>query len=176
MQTSTEQVKETVQQACPGMEKPQAEHQWLHKLIGEWTCEGEATPVPGQPPARWTCTEAVRSLGGMWVVGESHGEMPGGGASHMMITFGFDLKKRRYVGTFVGSMMSSMWVYEGTLDAAGRVLTLDTHGPAMSGDGSAKYQDIVEFKNDDERSLTSLIEGPNGEWQQIMKATYRRKK
>jgi hypothetical protein len=73
-------------------------------------------------------------------------------------------------------MMTSMWVYEGTVDATGRVLTLDTEGPSMSGDGTAKYQDIVEFQSDDERSLTSRVQGPNGEWQQIMKATYRRTK
>ena len=158
------------------MQKPQAEHEWLHKLVGEWTCEGEAMAAPGEPPARWKSTEVVRSLGGMWVVGEGHGETPGGSTAHTMITLGFDGKKGRYVGTFVGSMMSSMWVYEGTLDTAGRVLTLDTDGPSMSGEGSAKYQDIVEFQSNDERSLSSLVQSPNGEWQQIMRITYRRTK
>ena len=30
--------------------EPQKEHQWLQKLVGEWTSEGEADMGPGQPP------------------------------------------------------------------------------------------------------------------------------
>lgn len=26
--------------------EPQKEHHWLHKLVGEWTSEAEATMVP----------------------------------------------------------------------------------------------------------------------------------
>jgi hypothetical protein len=45
--------------------EPQKEHQWLQKLVGEWTCEGEATMEPGKPPAQWKASERVRSLGGL---------------------------------------------------------------------------------------------------------------
>ncbi len=30
--------------------EPQKEHQWLQKLVGDWTYEAEATMEPGQPP------------------------------------------------------------------------------------------------------------------------------
>ncbi len=30
--------------------EPQKEHEWLHKLVGEWTCEAEASMEPGKPP------------------------------------------------------------------------------------------------------------------------------
>ena len=43
--------------------EPQKEHQWLQKLVGEWTCESEATMEPGKPPERFKGTESVRSLG-----------------------------------------------------------------------------------------------------------------
>jgi hypothetical protein len=33
---------------------------------------------------------------------------------------------KRFVGTFVGSTMTHLWVNEGVLEAAGRALTLDT--------------------------------------------------
>jgi hypothetical protein len=52
--------------------EPQREHQWLQKLIGEWTCESEATMEPGKPPERFTGTESVRSLGDLWVLMAAH--------------------------------------------------------------------------------------------------------
>jgi hypothetical protein len=61
--------------------EPQKEHQWLQKLVGEWTYETEAMMSPDQPPERATGTESVRSIGGLWVVGEGQGEMPCGGAA-----------------------------------------------------------------------------------------------
>ena len=45
--------------------QPQKEHQWLQKLVGEWTYEIEATMEPDQPPVKSTGTETVRSLGGL---------------------------------------------------------------------------------------------------------------
>ena len=44
--------------------EPHKEHQWLQKLVGEWTCESEATMEPGKPPERFTGTESVTS--GCW--------------------------------------------------------------------------------------------------------------
>jgi hypothetical protein len=36
------------------MTEPQKEHQWLHKFVGEWTYEADATCDPGQPPSKFT--------------------------------------------------------------------------------------------------------------------------
>jgi hypothetical protein len=172
---ATEKEPKAQQMECPGVAKPQAEHQWLQKLVGTWEAEGEAIMGPDQPPNKWKATEVVRSIAGMWVVGDGTGDMPDGGTATTIITLGYDPQKGKYVGTFVGSMMANMWVYEGSLN--GNVLTLDTDGPAMPpGTGTAKYQDIVEFKNNDLRTLTSRVQGPDGKWMQVMSATYRRTK
>jgi hypothetical protein len=93
------------------------------------------------------------------------------------MTLGYDPARGKFVGTFVASMMTHLWVYEGTLDSAGKVLTLDTEGPGMAGDGKmVKYKDVIEFKSDDHRTLTSHMLGDDGKWQQFMTAHYRRKK
>jgi hypothetical protein len=120
-------------------EQPQKEHQWLQKLLGEWTVESEAVMEPGKPPAKAKGSERVRSLGGLWVVAEGQGEMPGGGAATTILTLGYDPKKKRYVGTWVGSMMTHLWVYDGALDEGGSVLRLDAEGPAFIGEGMANY-------------------------------------
>jgi Protein of unknown function (DUF1579) len=158
-------------------EEPQKEHKWLHKLVGEWTFESEAAMEPGKPPEKSGGTESVRSLGGLWVVAEGQGEMPGGGTGTTVMSLGYDPRKKRYVGTFIGSMMAELWVYEGALDAAQRVLTLDTEGPSMSGDGTiTSYKDAIEFKSADHRVLTSHMLGTDGKWHLIMTANYRRKR
>jgi hypothetical protein len=156
--------------------EPQKEHQWLQRLVGEWTCEGEATMAPGQPPSKWKGTETVRSLGGVWILAEGQGEMPDSGSATTLMTLGYDPVKKRFVGTFIGSMMTHMWLYEGGLDAGGMILTLDTEGPNMAAEGkTARYKDIIEFKNDDHRLLSSEMLGDDGEWHRFMTATYRRK-
>jgi Protein of unknown function (DUF1579) len=81
------------------------------------------------------------------------------------------------VGTWIGSMMTHLWVYNGTLDTAGRVLTLNAEGPYMAAEGKiAQYKDVIEFKSDDHRVLTSHMLGEDGEWHVFMVANYRREK
>jgi hypothetical protein len=157
--------------------EPQKEHQWLQKLAGEWTSEAEASMGPDQPPQKFTGTDSVRSLGGLWMMCEGRGEMPGGGAATTVMTLGYDPLRKRYVGTFIGSMMTHMWVYHGQLDPSGKVLTLDTEGPNFAAEGKmAKYKDVIEFKSDDHRVLTSHMLGEDGKWHTFMTAHYRRSK
>lgn len=157
--------------------EPEKEHRWLQQLVGEWTFEAESMAAPGEPPTKSTGTESVRSLGGLWTVAESEGEMPGGGTSTAIMTLGYDPQKQRYVGTWVGAMMTNLWLYEGSLDASEKVLTLDCEGPSFRGDGTmAKYQDVIEIKSEDHRVLRSHVLGEDGKWQAFMTAHYRRRK
>jgi Protein of unknown function (DUF1579) len=157
--------------------EPQKEHQWLQKLVGDWTYESEAAMEPGKPPEKFTGAETVRSLGGVWVLCEGRGEMPGGGMGTTLMTLGYDPQKKHFVGTFVGSMMANLWIYDGSLDAAEKVLTLDSEGPSFTAEGMmAKYRDAIEFISDDRRVLTSNYLGDDGKWHEFMTANYRRAK
>ena len=157
--------------------EPHKEHRWLEGLVGEWTFESGPCDAPVPEPAKVTGTENVRSMGGLWVVGHSQSLMPGGGPAQMMITLGFDPDRKRFVGTWVGSMMTNMWVYEGELDATGKVLTLSTTGPAFDGSGkTARYQDVITVKDADHRTLTSRVQCEDGRWTEFMSASYRRRK
>jgi hypothetical protein len=156
--------------------EPQKEHRWLQRLVGEWTYEAECDMGPGQPAGKSSGTETVRSLGGLWIVAEGRGEMPGGGPATMIMTLGYDPQTKRFVGTWIGSMMTHLWIYDGALDAAERVLALESDGPSMAGDGSmARYCDAIEFRSDDHRILTSSVRGDGGTWRPFMTAHYRRK-
>jgi hypothetical protein len=157
--------------------EPQEQHRWLQRFVGEWTYEAEAVMKPGEPPVKSVGTESVRSLGGLWIVAEGQGEMPGGGPATTIMTLGYDPQKKRYVGTWIGSMMANLWVYDGALDASGNVLALETEGPDMAARGkTAKYKDVIELKSSDHRVMTSHMLGEDGKWHDFMTANYRRKK
>lgn len=153
---------------------PQKEHEWLQRLVGEWSYETTADMGPGNSLAKASGTETVRSLGGLWIVAEGQGSMPGGAAIQSLMTLGFDPQKG-FVGTWVGSIMTHMWVYDGMLDEAGRMLTLNCRGPAMSDEGGlADYQDVIEMVDADHRKLISRVKQSDGRWNAFMEAHYRR--
>ena len=131
---------------------------------------------PDQPPMKATGTESVRSIGGLWTMGEGHGQMPDGGPATTIMTLGYDPQKKQFVGTFIGSMMTYLWIYEGSLDAAEKALTLHAEGPSCTGDGTmAKYKDVLEVVSSDHRTLTSHLLGDDGQWKTFMTAHYHRK-
>lgn len=157
-------------------EEPQQDHHWLQQLVGEWTYETEANMGPDQPPAKAIGTETVRSLGGFWTIAEGRGEMPGCGLETTIMTLGYSPQKQRFMGTWVGSMMSYLWLYDGGLDPEKKVLTLESEGPDMIVEGKvARYRDVIEFKSNDHRIMTSSVLGDNGQWTEFMTAHYQRK-
>jgi len=155
--------------------EPQKEHIWLNRLVGEWTYEIEACMKPGEPPQKLTGSETVRSIGGLWIVAEGRGEMPGGGLATTILTIGFDPAAKRYIGSWVGSMMTHLWIYEGTLDADEKVLSLNCEGPTFDGSGgTTKYKDVHTMISATERTLTGNILDKDGKWNAMMTCTYRR--
>lgn len=155
-------------------DQPQKEHEWLHRLLGSWTFEGDCSMGPDKPRAAFNGTEVVRSLGGFWVIAEGDGDMPCGGRATTVMTVGYDPRQGRYVGTWAGSMMSHMFHYVGTLDDAGTTLTLETEGPSPSGDGTmAKFRDVITLTGDGGRTLTAYTPGEDGRWMEFMTARYR---
>ncbi len=130
---------------------------------------------PDQSPIKSTGRETVRSLGELWTIGEGKGDPPQDNCDSIM-TLGYDPQTKRFVGTVIVSAMTHLWPYNGTLDPSGKKLTLDSEGPSFSGDGKmAKYQDIIEFVNDDHRTLSSQVLVADGTWQPFMKVHYHRK-
>jgi Protein of unknown function (DUF1579) len=160
------------------MATPQTEHKWLQRFVGEWTSETEMSMEPGKAPEKCYGTDSVRSLGGLWILAEGQGDMPGCGPLSMVLTLGYDPQRGRFVGTWIGSMMTHLWVYDGSLDAAQRMLTLEAEGPSMEAPESkmGKYRDVMEFTGNDHRVLTSYTLGADGSWHKFMTVHYQRKK
>ncbi|MEW6487043.1 MAG: DUF1579 domain-containing protein [Thermodesulfobacteriota bacterium] len=164
-------------QPCGEVPQPQKEHRWLQRLAGEWTFEAEARMGPDAPVETFGGTETVRPVGELWIQAEGRGDTPEGIPVTSLLTLGYDPRRRRFVGTFLASVMTHLWVYDGTLDAAERVLTLDTEGPDMSDESkTARYQEAIELQSDDHRVFTSRVLGADGTWREVMRAHYRRRR
>ncbi len=159
------------------MPEPLPEHQWLSRLVGEWVGDLECSMGPDQPPMKNQVVETVSSVGGLWTLGVGEGDGPDGSKMTSYMTLGYDPQKQRFVGTFIASCMTNLWIYNGTLDAEKKLLTLDTEGPNFSGEpGLVAYQDLIEFIDDDHRTLSSQTKGPDGTWVKFMTGHYYRKK
>ena len=155
--------------------EPRQQHRWLERLLGDWSFETEAILAPGQPAEKSTGTERVHSLGGLWVVSEGSGQMPDGSEGTTLMTLGYDTARERFVGTYVGSMMTNVWLYDGALDAARDVLVLDSEGPSFITEGeTGKYRDTITIEGTDRRTLTSHYLGADGAWHLFMTTRYRR--
>lgn len=155
--------------------KPQAEHEWLQQLVGDWMVQTEMVMAPDQPKVTTRGWERTVCLGGLWSFGEGNSTMPDGNLMQYKTGLGYDVSFNEYRGFWLASMSSHLWKYVGTLSEDGKKMTLDCVGPDMVNDGqTANYRDVIEILDADHRTLTSYGEGPEDVWTEFMKATYTR--
>ena len=92
-------------------------------------------------------------------------------------TIGYDEAKKKYVGTWVDSMMNHLWRYEGSVDDSGKILTLEADGPNFMAAGkTTKFRDAYEFKSTDHIVATSSMRTDDGKWVTFMTGQVRRVK
>lgn len=165
-----------VAQELPPQPKPQKEHEWLYKFVGEWESEAEGPAGPGQPPTKCKGTISARKLGGYWVVSDLKTELSGVQIVAVQ-TVGYDPQSKKFVGTWVDSMLNYLWKYQGSLDESGKILTLEAEGPNFMVEGkTAKFRDVYEFKTPDHFVQSSQMQGDDGKWVTFMTGNSRRKK
>ena len=80
-----------------------AEHEFLKQFIGTWRIESK-DGYAGQ--------ETYKALGDVWVVCNGSGTM-GPHSVEFVIQIGFDTAKDKFVGSWIGTPMNNLWVYEG---------------------------------------------------------------
>ena len=156
--------------------KPEPQHEWLKQLVGEWTYEFES-PNPDGTPLKMTGTESVRMFGDVWMIAHGRGTGPDGKPFESQLTIGYDPPKSKFIGTWIGTMMTTLWTYEGALDSSQKILTLETTGPSWTEEGAtANYREVITLVSPSERTFESSVQGKDGSWTSMMKMTYRRVK
>jgi hypothetical protein len=155
------------------MPKPQKEHEWLQQLVGEWESEAEITTEPGKPPMKNKGSEHVRAIGGFWILSETKGDIAGMPFTGIL-SLGYSLEKKKFVGTWIDSVTSHLWTYTGSMDAAAKALTLEAEGPGHDGKPT-KFREVLTVKDKDHKTFTSSAE-KDGQWMTFLKIEYTRKK
>lgn len=151
------------------------QHQWLQKFVGQWDTKSTAQAGPGQPAIECVGTIDSKMLGEFWVVNHVTGEMQGTTVKALQ-TIGFDVDSGKYVGTWIDNVSAYQWRSEGTVDPAGKTLTLISEGPNYLEPGKvAKFRDMYEFKTPDHIVAISEIEGPDGKWIRYVTGDFKRK-
>lgn len=154
--------------------KPQAEHQWLEQLVGTWSFQ-HICKMPDGSQSSESGTMCCRTLHGMWLLSESHGDASSSmGPWSNFLTVGYDTEKKEYVGTFISSMMSSIWHYRGTMDEGRRRLDLYSEGPKFDGSGIGVYRDSIELVDANNWLFLSALQGDDGGWVQFMESKQKR--
>jgi hypothetical protein len=116
----------------------------------------------------------TRQVGPLWTLIDCHGETLESGRWNSLFTLGCDAEKKKFVGTFVASMMTFLWICEGDLDSEGKVLTLCVDGPSFDGQGMAQHQDMFEIVDLNHWILHSKILNPSGQWVDFLVGHHRR--
>lgn len=162
-------------QEMPELQPPPVEAAWLQKFVGEWESESTLHMEDGAPPAKGKGSESVSSLGGFWIVAQGKGEMMGVNMGYLL-TIGYDAEKKKYVASWVDSLSSYRWNYEGTLDESSNTFTLEAEGPCPMRPGElTRFKDVTEFIDNDTRKFTSMMFN-EGEWVTMVTGTAKRKK
>jgi hypothetical protein len=163
-------------QEVPEFPKPTKEHAWLERFVGEWETEAKGVAGPDVPEVTCQGKMTVRMLGGFWAVCDIETDMMGTRIQAVQ-TIGYDSETKRYVGTWVDSVMNHLWQYDGSVDETGQVLTLVAEGPNLTTEGkTSKFRDQYEFKSKDEYVVTSSMLAEDGTWITFMTGTGKRKK
>ena len=144
----------------PALDAVQPEHKLLERLAGEWQFEKQTVPGDGAKPENLgTGTISAELLGGFFVVSRWSGTVYGADYKAVQ-SLGYDVKQKKYTGSWIDSFLSYRWELSGGVDEKSQELTLTTSGPGPTG-GTKTFRERYEFKSKD--SITLIGEIQQGE-------------
>ena len=145
--------------AVAQMPAPGPEIDILKKDVGEWDVEIKAWAQPGAKPAISKGSESTRLFGGFWTITNFEGNMMGlDFKGHG--TYGYDTKKKKYVGTWMDSLGPYMMHTEGDYDEETKTITMVGDSPAP--DGVSTITNTISTCYKDGKRVMTLHMQPKG--------------
>jgi len=167
---------EAMTKAWQAFASPNANHEKLAKMAGNWTTKTTFWAAPGAPPQESEGTAELQMiLGGRYLEQRHHGSLMGQPFEGLGYT-GYDNLKRKYVTTWMDNFGTSILVMTGSLDASGKVLrSQGTMDEIMTGKPQ-KLKDAVTLVDDDHFTYDLWTADPKGRLAKTMEIAYTRAK
>lgn len=157
------------------MGKPGAPHEMLAEMAGSWITQTKTWMAPGQPPTESTGTsEQKMLLGGRYLQQEFAGDMMGTPFNGLGLT-GYDNHKQRYVSTWMDSMSTGIFFFEGSAGPDPKSFTQQClHDDPVR--GPVKWRSVTRILDKDTHLFEMYITDKSDKEQKMMEITYSRKK
>jgi hypothetical protein len=153
---------------------PGAPHKLLASMTGIWTTRTKSWCEPGKPPMESTGTcEQKMLLGGRYLQQEFSGEMMGSPFAGIGVT-GYDNHTKKYVSTWMDSMSTGIFLFEGTASADGKTITQASKNddPVQ---GPMEWRSVTRIVDDNTIEFEMYGTGKSGKEVKMMEITYTRK-
>ena len=154
---------------------PGAPHKQLASLAGSWTTKTRAWMEPDKPPMEGTgICEQRMLLDGRYLQQEYTGEMMGSMFTGINV-IGYDNYTKKYVSTWIDSMSTGIYCFEGTASANGKTITQKTsyNDPVR---GPMVWRSVVRIVDSNTLKYEMYLTPKRGKEEKMMEMTVSRKK
>ena len=157
--------------------EPGAPHRLLAGLTGTWTVSNRVWMEPGSPPVEGSGTcEQKMILGGRYLLQEYTfvDEMPGETVTAFNLV-AFDNHTGRYVSTWIDSMSTGIYYFEGTGSADGKIISQEcsyddpVKGPCI-------WRSVATIKDNDTLEYETYLTPVGGSEEKMSMMTLTRKR
>ncbi len=154
---------------------PGAPHKMLAKLVGSWTTKTKAWMEPEKPPTEGTGTcEQRMILDGHYLQQEYTGDMMGSPFTGINL-IGYDNHIKKYVSTWIDSMSTGIYYFEGTASTDGKTITQEcsyddpVRGPMV-------WRSVTKILDDNTLEYEMYLIPKGGKEEKMMEMTVTRKR
>ncbi|MRR06278.1 MAG: DUF1579 domain-containing protein [Deltaproteobacteria bacterium] len=153
---------------------PTAPHNLLGKMEGSWSVKSICWMEPGSPVESSGTSEQKMVLEGRFLQQEFSGDMAGSPFSGIGYC-GYDNHTGKYVSTWMDTMGTGIYYFEGTADAEGKTITQTCNydDPVQ---GPVKWRSVTRLVDDDTLEFEMYITNTSGKEEKVAEMTYTRSK
>ncbi len=153
---------------------PGAQHRELAKMAGSWTTKSKGWMEPDKPPMESAgFCEQKMILNGRYLQQEYTGEMMGNTFDGINL-IGYDNHTKKYVSTWIDSMSTGIYYFEGTASADGKTITQECayNDPVR---GPSVWRSVTRIVDDNTLRYEMYITSKGGKEEKMMEMTVARK-
>jgi len=152
---------------------PQPEHALLKRFAGEWQFVKRSVPADGRSDIVGRGEISAKMIGHFFVVCKWNGKVYGTDFEAVQ-SFGYSVKKKKYTGTWIDSLMSYQWQLDGTVTEAKPKFVVVSNGPGAK-DKTTEFRETYHFRPADNIHIIAEMK-QDDKWQQFMTTDLSRKK